>query len=69
MAKVVGWLMLLVAAFCTYFAWFRISVITSLAEVGVVRDGAGFQVFLIIVCGVMLPLGLGALLLRKPPKI
>jgi hypothetical protein len=68
MAKVVGWVMLGVAAFCAYFAWFRISVINSLAEVGVVKAGAGFQVLLLVLCGVILPLGLGALLLRKPPK-
>lgn len=68
MAKIIGWVMLGVAAFCAYFAWVRISVINSLADAGVVRDGAGFQVFLIIVCGVILPLGLGALLLRRPSK-
>lgn len=60
--------MFAVAAFCAYFAWFRISVINSLTEVGVAMGDAGFQVFLIIACGVILPLGLGALLLRKPPE-
>ncbi len=68
MSRFIGCLMLIVAAFCGYFAYYRINVIISLSEVGVTRYGAGFEVLLLILCGVVLPLGLAAILLRKPPK-
>lgn len=68
MSKFVGYLMLFVAAFCGYMSYVRINVISSLAEVGITRPGAPFEILLLVLCGVVLPLGFAAILLRKPPK-
>lgn len=68
MAKVVGWVMLGVAAFCGWLAGFRIYLISGMTEEWALRSTVRFELFLLIICGVVIPLGLGALLLRKPPK-
>ena len=51
MRKLVGWLMLVTAVFCACLTWFRAHLITSLTEVGIVRDVGGFHMLLMIFFG------------------
>ena len=68
MAKIIGWVMLGVAALCAWIAGYRMYLISGMTEAWALRSTVGFELLLTILCGVVIPLGFGALLLRKPPK-
>lgn len=68
MARIIGYLMFVVAAFFAWLAWHRASVMSHFAELGIHRPGAGFEFLILVLVGVVIPIGIGALLLRRPDK-
>jgi len=65
MARVTGFFLLAVAAFCAWMAWYRVGVMQMFAEVGMHRPTAALELSVLILCGVVIPIGLAAILLRE----
>lgn len=65
--RLIGYAMFFISACSAYFAWRLGWVMMKMAEVDLVRPGAKLELLLVILCGVVLPLGLGALILKKNP--
>lgn len=65
MSRLVGYFLLLVAALVAVLVAVRISVLFQLAESGFHRGGMVMEVLFLAICGVVLPIGLSALLLKK----
>ncbi len=67
MVRFVGYAMFVCSALAALLAWRMGWVMMKMAEAGLVRPGAKLELLLVIFCGVVLPLGLGALILKKNP--
>ena len=65
MSRFVGYCLLVVAALMAIAAWMRVSAVMMLAENGIQRTGATSEIILIVLCGVVVPIGIAALLLKK----
>lgn len=67
MVRLIGYLMFVCSALAAVLAWRLGWTMMQLAEIGVVRPGAKLELLLVIFCGVVLPLGIGAIILKKSP--
>lgn len=65
MSRFVGYGLLVVAALMVVAAWVRVSAVMALAENGLHRSGATVEIILIVLCGVVIPIGIASLLLKK----
>ena len=65
MARVVGYGMLFVVAVMVLLTGMRITSFMALADVGLQRTGAVHEIMMLALCGIVIPLGISALLLKK----
>lgn len=65
MAKIVGYLMLAVVAAMIFLSGLRVWSLMVLAESGLQRPGAVMELTMMVLCGIVIPAGIAALLLKK----
>lgn len=65
MSKVIGWAMVAVAILCVALIGWRVSVISSLSELGVFNPAWRRDLMLLFFGGVVAPIGFAAVLLWK----
>lgn len=65
MARIVGYVMLLVAALVAILVLARVSILIDLAGLDMPNRGGAMEMLFLTLCGVVVPLGLAALLLKK----
>jgi hypothetical protein len=65
MAKIVGFGMLLVAALSLVLAFVVGSTMMDLAQLGIPKPTAKLEILVLILCGVVAPIGFAAILLKK----
>ena len=66
MTRLVAYLMFAVAVLSLVLLFMTASSAVMLADVGVIKPTAKIEMIVLFLCGVVLPVGLGALLLKKP---
>lgn len=67
MVRLVGYAMFVVSAISVYVAYRLGWVMMKMAEADLFRPDARMELVMVILCGVVLPLGIGALILKKNP--
>lgn len=67
MVRIVGYAMFVCTALSAALAWRMGWAMMKMTEAGLARPGAKLELLLVIFCGVVLPLGIGALILKKNP--
>ena len=67
MVRFIGYAMFAISVFSAYVAWRLGWVMVKMAEADLFRPGARIELALVVFCGVVLPLGIGALILKKNP--
>lgn len=65
MTRVIGYVMIVVALVATLLSGLRVWSMMLLAENGLSRPGAVMELTLLILCGVVIPAGIAALLFKK----
>lgn len=65
MAKIVGFGMLLVAALSLVLAFVVGSTMMDLAQLGIPKPTAKLEILVLILCGVVAPIGFATILLKK----
>lgn len=65
MSRIVGYGLLVVAALMAVLVFVRLSVVIDMSAAGIPRKGAAMELLFLALCGVALPLGISALLLKK----
>lgn len=65
--RVLGFVMYVVSAVSVFVAGKLAWAAWLMAEAGLVRQGAKLELIVVLLCGVVLPLGIGALILKKNP--
>ncbi|MEW5680451.1 hypothetical protein [Comamonas kerstersii] len=65
MTKAIAFAMFLVAAISIVLAFISVSTMATMLDAGLVKPGAKLEIIVLILCGVVIPSGLGALLLKK----
>lgn len=66
MARFVGYAMLAVAAFSAVLAVWSVQTMVAFLDAGVVKPTAKLEIIVLVLCGVVTPLGIAGLLLKKP---
>lgn len=65
MVKFVGYMMLAVVVLMVFLSGLRVWSLMAMAEVGLQRTGAVTELTMMILCGVVIPIGIATLLLKK----
>lgn len=65
MARWVGYCMFLVAVLSAVLAVVSASTMMSMLELGLIKPGAKLEVIVLVLGGVVIPIGIGTLLLKK----
>lgn len=65
MARFVGYAMFAVAAISVVLMISSISTMALMLEAGIVKPAAKLEIIVLLLCGVVIPSGIGALLLKK----
>ncbi|MEJ5028825.1 hypothetical protein WH367_11845 [Comamonas sp. MYb21] len=65
MVKFVGYMMLAVVVLMVFLSGLRVWSLMAMAEVGLQRPGAVTELTMMILCGVVIPIGIATLLLKK----
>lgn len=65
MSRFVGYGLLVVAAVMAALSLMRVSVMMTMADAGIHRYGAATELMVMVLCGIVMPIGIATLLLKK----